>query len=48
MKKILDYRGVLLFYAIIILSIIGLNARLAALNKDEVNNEIAMVEYINK
>lgn len=41
-KQILKSKGVIIFYGLIIFSIIGLNARLAALNEVEVKNEIAI------
>lgn len=45
-NKIISYRGVLIFYALIIISIVSLNARLEALNKIELNSEIAINQNI--
>lgn len=45
-KKILNYKGVIIFYGLIVFSIVGLNARLAALNEIEVSNEIAINQNV--
>lgn len=45
-NKIISYRGVLIFYALIIISILSLNARLEALNRMELSKEIAINQSI--